>query len=947
MNLYNEDEKRDGAPVIPSGASSFKKSSAFGKPMFSRTAGGIMERLKNLSRKDMAFVGIGLSVLVMAPVAEYMTSKPSTDNLLTPGFGSREGSSATGGVYEPGINALSQGSPDGSGEVITPLSSRDPASLILGSQPAQPVMPPVTAPPSSSFRDSMKDVGRNAFSEAAKATGAPTPVPRMQSTLRNVGSFFSGGEGSRTGGTMGGGKIIDDARSASSKAAGRSMVGPVATAGYRGVASNTPNSSSKGAYEKLRSQADRSASNFSGTSAMNSLDKAASDAIDIGKGGGGLGAGGDSEKTGKPSNSTTKYDHSRSGETLEEAAAKLRQQKALDWEFFKKYEIKKQIITAIVGAVSTSIGKFVGDSIDGVLNPSGPAPKCWNPPICSDGVSCGGIAVTYLGAKWWENGKKLSDLCSIAGAPVAYGTKVGKESSSTTQEVCICGKGGSPSSGAPAEGGTGGTGGTGDTGGPGNSTSSTPPQHSAAAVNSLKDYDGLLTDMVGYVTDTENSVKKSTDSLTSFVGAVQNLSPLAKAKSNKLGNLRDAAESELTGFKTKLEASQAKMTVVQPKYGAFAKQVNEISKLCKNKDDCKLDMNRDAELSAKTEMTPDTKLNILDLLQQWNDSGVFVFNSAQGNLEAQRKWAGAYSSQLPPIRTGIEVIEVRQANIEAEVSRIYGDEKLTSVGKLKQLSGRLEKVEDATPTPKADTPLQLLAVNQRALDWAKLWESNKHEMIATAVSEKEATEFQTWVGEVGKAANSAAISVPSTPENLINNQMRSTQLQSHIKGQLTNFTSIDGDLDKTSAAVDVIKKALMSYLDPKYFGGAAIESPKPDAAKPDAAKPDAAKPTATESVKPNPNAATPEQAKQAAAYKAILEDCHTYGVGTENGANHCSVKQSDVIKKATEGAAMDRVDTSALTKRDIATLRGNVQHACAALKGCNMDGYISARCFTK
>lgn len=379
MNLYNEDEKRDGAPVIPSGASSFKKTSAFGKPMFSRTAGGIMERLKNLSRKDMAFVGIGLSVLVAAPVAEYMTSKPSTDNLLTPGFGSREGSAATsGGLYEPGINALSQGSPDGSGEVITPLSSRDPSSLILGAQPAQAVSAPISAPPpSTSFRDSMKDVGRNAFTEVAKSAGTPTPIPRMQSALRNFGSFFSGGEGTRTTGGLDGGKIIGDAKSASSKAASRGMVGPVATAGYKGVASNTPNSSSKSAYDKLRSQADRAASNFSGVSAMNSLDKAASDSIDIGKGSGGLGAGGESEKTTKPSNSTTKYEHSRSGESLEEIAAKKRQEKALEWEFFKKYEIPKQIINALVSSVSTTLGKFVSGKLEGALGMGSGAPDNW------------------------------------------------------------------------------------------------------------------------------------------------------------------------------------------------------------------------------------------------------------------------------------------------------------------------------------------------------------------------------------------------------------------------------------------------------------------------------------------------------------------------------------------------------------------------------------------
>jgi len=139
MNFYNEDEDKKGAPVIPGTASPFKKTSAFGKtPMFSRATGSIIDRLKNLSRKDMAFVGIGLSVLVMAPVAEYMMSQPAQDNLLKETFNPRSG---PGGVMDPGINGLSTGSPDGSGEVITPLSSRDPMSLILGARNASSFRP--------------------------------------------------------------------------------------------------------------------------------------------------------------------------------------------------------------------------------------------------------------------------------------------------------------------------------------------------------------------------------------------------------------------------------------------------------------------------------------------------------------------------------------------------------------------------------------------------------------------------------------------------------------------------------------------------------------------------------------------------------------------------------------------------------------------------------------
>ncbi|MDO8804502.1 MAG: hypothetical protein Q7R35_08720 [Elusimicrobiota bacterium] len=373
MNFYNEDEKKDGAPVMPSTASTFKKASAFGKtPMFSRAAGSITDRLKNLSRKDMAFVAIGLSVLVMTPVAEYMMSQPSQDNMLKAGFGDR-GKEGSSGPYEPGIHGLSQGSSDGSGDVITPLSSRDPASLILGSQPAQPAMAPA-APPSTNFRDAMKESGRNAFTEAAKSAGAPTPIPKMQAGLRSLS--FGGGEGTRTSGSMGGGKIIEDAQSASNKAKKRSMLGPVAMAGYKGVA-NTPNSASKGAFEKLRAQADKSAGNFSGGSATGALDRAAADALDIGRGGGGMGAGGDSEKTTRPSGSTNKNERSKSGETLEEMMAKKRMEKALEWEFFKKYEIKKQIITAALTGFNNALTKFVEGAANGAFGNGSGAPQVY------------------------------------------------------------------------------------------------------------------------------------------------------------------------------------------------------------------------------------------------------------------------------------------------------------------------------------------------------------------------------------------------------------------------------------------------------------------------------------------------------------------------------------------------------------------------------------------
>ncbi|HBE89326.1 MAG TPA: hypothetical protein DDW67_09340, partial [Elusimicrobia bacterium] len=278
MSFHNDKEERNTVPpVLGRQGPSFRKSSTFGKaPAFSKTAGSIMERIKGLSRRDLGLVALGISALVMAPVAEYMMSRPPMDNTLTAGFGSR-GPEGPSSIYEPGIHGLSQGSPDGSGEVIVPLSARDPLSLILGAaKPAPPPMP--SAPPSSSLRDTVRDAGREAFSAAVKSGGAPSVIPKMASGLRGMSSFFGGGESSRTSGALSGGQISADARKASGKSASRSMVGPIAAAGYKGVAM-TPNSASRGAFEKLRSQAGAAADNFSMGSAVKGLDQAAAASV--------------------------------------------------------------------------------------------------------------------------------------------------------------------------------------------------------------------------------------------------------------------------------------------------------------------------------------------------------------------------------------------------------------------------------------------------------------------------------------------------------------------------------------------------------------------------------------------------------------------------------------------------------------------------------------------
>lgn len=377
MNFHNDREERKPVPpVLGRQAPGFRKSSVFGKtPAFSRAAGGIIERLKGLSRRDLGLVALGISALVMAPVAEFMMSRPPMDNSLTAGFGTRDASAAAS-LYEPGIHGLSQGSPDGSGEVIVPLSARDPLSLILGaSKPAPPPMPS-SPPPSGGFRDTIRDSGREAFSAAVKSAGAPTVIPKMQTALRGMSSFFGGGESSRTSGALSGGQISASAKKASGKAASRSMVGPIAAAGYKGVAL-TPNSSSKGAFEKLRSAADKAAGNFTDNSAARGLDKAAADSVNIGSGAGGLGSGMEGDKTKAHSNSSVRDQKSNSGESLQAQLNRKRAERQLEWDLYKQFGIKQDLTKAMVSAFGEVLGDFVKSTTKGLLgmNSSGPAPK--------------------------------------------------------------------------------------------------------------------------------------------------------------------------------------------------------------------------------------------------------------------------------------------------------------------------------------------------------------------------------------------------------------------------------------------------------------------------------------------------------------------------------------------------------------------------------------------
>ncbi|MGC8728032.1 MAG: PspA/IM30 family protein [Elusimicrobiales bacterium] len=383
----NENEKRNNLNIP------FSKESNTGKKGFSfnkiKGTSSFVERLKNVSKRDISYFIVGVSMLILAPVAEYFLSKPNANTSLTPGFGERR-SSDSAGIYEPGVNALSAGSPDGLEEVVAPLTARDPSSLILGAQKEPPPQIPYT-PPQETKRDSIADIAKKSFSEATKSSPAPFIPPKMSASLRGASSFFGGGESSRTGGSLAGGKIMADAKSAPSQAQKKSMLGPQAIPGYKGVASQSDSSVNKGAFEKLRTQADKAAGYFSGADAKQSLDNAAAAAINP-TGGGGFGALQDGGRNTNPSGSNTRGSYSYSpGDpcrgSIESQLACENARKANDFKNFLRYDLPKQLIQSafdnlISKGIMAPLGEKIANSTKSLLNPTPPSPSpqtkyCW------------------------------------------------------------------------------------------------------------------------------------------------------------------------------------------------------------------------------------------------------------------------------------------------------------------------------------------------------------------------------------------------------------------------------------------------------------------------------------------------------------------------------------------------------------------------------------------
>jgi len=371
--LKKEKDKRE--TTIPFDG---KRTELKNNPFNKVRGGGILSRFKELSRRDLALILCGVGVLVAAPLAEFAMSVPQRDlKSAMPGL-ALYGKAASAGVaslpYEVGINSLSSGSADGSGELITPLSSRDPSSLILSPVQAKSgetdYSDKTSESPSYSAREgyergeSMGEVARNAFAGASgPLKSAPAPL-KLLSFVSAPRSLPADSIKASSNMRIDDRSIYASADSFKGKVAERTFVKPVGSSGYGGVSSKSKNTDSSGLLSKLKAQAAKSANNFNVRSAVAGVDSSvfgSEDAAAVGGFGEGGGSAG-SSRGGSGSGITNKSGSSGFRcSTLQCEADKQRQNQALEWEKFLKYDIKKTLVSSVVQSVADEAGTRAGE----------------------------------------------------------------------------------------------------------------------------------------------------------------------------------------------------------------------------------------------------------------------------------------------------------------------------------------------------------------------------------------------------------------------------------------------------------------------------------------------------------------------------------------------------------------------------------------------------------
>ena len=257
-----EEKKDDGLPSLNlKGSKDKETTSKSGGALLARMPkttpsampqSGLLGRFRGMAKKDMGLMAAAGALMAMLPIAENFMMK--SDKGVSPG--------KTGELFEPN-GTVSYGAP-GAGELITPLTARDPMSLILAGEDEEPKA--ATAAPDESgasgggASDGFRESVREPFQRAVERARAAVPTPRSLS-FRGGPSIGGGGGSTSAGG------IAAAAKSAPNAPADRGMSGAYAP-GLRGFGRSVGNYSG---VEDLKGHGDDLASRMNRGSAISAL----------------------------------------------------------------------------------------------------------------------------------------------------------------------------------------------------------------------------------------------------------------------------------------------------------------------------------------------------------------------------------------------------------------------------------------------------------------------------------------------------------------------------------------------------------------------------------------------------------------------------------------------------------------------------------------------------
>jgi hypothetical protein len=388
---------------------------------------GLMDRIKHLSKRDLSYMVTAAGLVFSLPVATNYMTKPDESRAMKPGFGVPQQVNSDSGVFDPGGSAA--GGPLGSnGDIITPITGRDPSSLIVNpgdNQAAAQAPTPAPVANTSDTRDGMRNAAMEGAQKAVDAAMAPTNIPKITASIRGYSAV--GGEHVSSAGTLSGNNIVATATKGSSKPADTTSLGAKAMSGYAGASNNGPSKGTNtGALEDSKAKGDLMAGHLNGANAAQSLDQAAQAASGIGTGSGvGTGPGGATSNGAggqNPTDNAIKNSASGGGgqETLAQKLAETAAMTRLNNELAMETFWQNTVPQAIVNAALTPIEKFIGDTIGGVLEPS-PAPKTtcykctWPASGGGSGTSqCttdGGVISQWKGSTGSSSGGSLQPGC--------------------------------------------------------------------------------------------------------------------------------------------------------------------------------------------------------------------------------------------------------------------------------------------------------------------------------------------------------------------------------------------------------------------------------------------------------------------------------------------------------------------------------------------------------